>query len=274
MTKTTNITESHWKVLKYEYIYTNNRLRLDKLVDLLAGVLVEDLTVTVSQMQNQRIAPSWWKQFTVGWKKCLEAGIDNTAGERYHIDLDKWLCSSPSFLKNPYFLCKHLVQACSVQVLEFPNYNSTYRRHEPPLLKFDGVSEVFRPVSARTCDALSAEMPLLQCSPLTNDDILPVVRLDPEVAAIDRLEPVQLVDPDSDAGRAVTLVRQLKDRAEFLYTTLTELLDRESDNLKFLERLAQHLAPTDKRIVECVEKLNGRRQQGTFGTGGCADLLR
>ncbi|CAG8803724.1 26859_t:CDS:2 [Gigaspora margarita] len=109
--KTTMITESHWRVLKYNYKYNCNRPRLDRLTQILTKELNE-------------------------WKSDIEKNISTT--DNYHTDIDNWTCSCPAFLFSTYLMCKHLVQKYSIENSAFfPKFRFTIRRYNYPFIIFE-----------------------------------------------------------------------------------------------------------------------------------------
>ncbi|PKY52195.1 hypothetical protein RhiirA4_305380, partial [Rhizophagus irregularis] len=67
LARTTMITESHWRVLKYNYKYNYNRPRLDRLTQILAEQLVPDFNLKLIQYHTNRSFPSWWQAFKKDW---------------------------------------------------------------------------------------------------------------------------------------------------------------------------------------------------------------
>ena len=76
--------------------------------------------------KNNRSYPSWWKVFKTDWRKCLDA----ERLESYHVDVDKWICSCPASIDNPYLMCKHLIQTYAASNPDIPQYKTTIRRHD------------------------------------------------------------------------------------------------------------------------------------------------
>src|SRR5437868_14173295 len=92
---TTMITESHWRVLKYNYKYNYNRPRIDRLTQIIAEQLVPDFEIKLAQYNGNRIFPSWWYEFKADWIKVTKAEIQPDANERYYINVNNWVCSCP-----------------------------------------------------------------------------------------------------------------------------------------------------------------------------------
>ena len=64
LARTTMITESHWRVLKYNYKYNYNRPRLDQLTQILAEQLIPDFGF-----------PAWWQNFKKSWNRLAMADV-------------------------------------------------------------------------------------------------------------------------------------------------------------------------------------------------------
>ena len=108
--KTNMMIEAHWKVLKYTYLYRFNRPRLDYLMWILCSRVLHDQLIRFHQMQQGRLAPSWFEPFKKEWNKLAAKTIANEVEERHTTDLKRWVCSCPSFLCSRFLICKHLVQ--------------------------------------------------------------------------------------------------------------------------------------------------------------------
>ena len=131
------LTESHWRVLKYNYKYACNRPRLDRLTQILTKELIPDQINTWKRFNNNRAFPSWWGAFKSDWKKELDKDVDSNSKDRYLIDVNNWICSCPAFITNTYMVCKHLVREYTDTNLSFfPQYATTRQRHDHPFIWF------------------------------------------------------------------------------------------------------------------------------------------
>ena len=122
------LVESHWRVLKYNYKYTCNRPRLDRLTQILTRELLPDQISNWEKFNNNRAFPSWWGMFKSEWRKALDKNVEYN--DRYLTNVDTWICSCPAFINNTYMLCKHLVKAYTDENPTFPQYATTHRRHD------------------------------------------------------------------------------------------------------------------------------------------------
>ena len=86
LARTTMITESHWRVLKYNYKYNYNWPRLDRLTQILVEQLVPDSDLKLTQYHTKRGFPAWWQTFKKDWNKAVNKDIESGMDERYHID--------------------------------------------------------------------------------------------------------------------------------------------------------------------------------------------
>src|SRR6185295_5968837 len=136
LARTTMITESHWRVLKYNYKYNYNRPRLDQLTQILAELLIPDFESKLAQYHRNRGFPSWWQNFKKDWDRVAIADIEPGMEDRYHIDVSNWVCSCPAYLNSRYLLCKHLVAKKNGRLF-MPTYAETIRRHDYPFLIFE-----------------------------------------------------------------------------------------------------------------------------------------
>ncbi|KAL3697295.1 hypothetical protein R1sor_011371 [Riccia sorocarpa] len=117
--RTTNIAESHWRLLKYNYKYECNRPRLDKLVYILLTGFMQDRSISFLQFDVSREQPSWWLKFRSRWNKYSSEERDpNTP---FH-DLEKWVCSCIEFRRDHTF---YVVTWCSAISLVEENFHDT-----------------------------------------------------------------------------------------------------------------------------------------------------
>jgi len=136
LARTTMITESHWRVLKYNYKYYYNRPRLDHLTQILTEQLIPDFEFKLAQFNRSRGLPTWWQNFKKDWTSLSLIDIRPGMEDRYHVDINNWICSCPAYLKSRYLICKHLV--CKKNGRQFiPTYTETVRRHDYPFLIFE-----------------------------------------------------------------------------------------------------------------------------------------
>ena len=142
--KTNMMIEAHWKVLKHGYLYRFNRPRLDYLVWVVCCRVLPDQTARLRQLCLGRVTPSWFDDFKKEWKRLAEKPTTADDDERHAIDLDRWVCSCPSFLRSRFLICKHLIQrAITKALLSNPKgirlvYANFRRRTDYPFLIWDG----------------------------------------------------------------------------------------------------------------------------------------
>jgi hypothetical protein len=129
--KTTMIVESHWRIIKYDYLYKFNRPR----IDLLTWTLVERLIPRyimkyqhfTTNNQRARATASWRPAFKRAWKECAKKECSNAV---YETNAERWFCSCPAFLQSRFLLCKHLVQ--SVRPVRETFFTGVQRQRLPP----------------------------------------------------------------------------------------------------------------------------------------------
>src|ERR1044072_186923 len=105
--KTTMFIESHWRILKRDYLYKFSRPRLDLLCYIIVDKVVLQQLDRYHLLCFGRELPSWRKDFKAEWRKLALKTVHNW--DKYITDQQKWICSCPYFLTNRFFLCKHLV---------------------------------------------------------------------------------------------------------------------------------------------------------------------
>lgn len=165
--------------------------------------------------------------------------------ERYHIDVNRWICSCQAYLHNPYFLCKHLVFKKNGKTF-LPTFKETMRRHDCPLLAF----------------GMDAAAPILQ-------ENNPWKRFLED-------HPIEEVSTSSALPQqaAIAIQEKIEARREKLAEWKKvmergfELCEREIENDKFVESFQNLMKPITKAVKECDEGLQGQTQQKTWASKG------
>jgi MULE transposase domain len=126
--KTTMIVESHWRLIKRDYLYTFNKPRVDLLVWVLLSRLIPRCLAKYRQVFCSRQRASWREDFKKIWRGCKNrARNDNTT---YLTNTTTWTCSCPAYLLNRFLLCKHLIQSIRPVTPNF--FLETKRQRSPP----------------------------------------------------------------------------------------------------------------------------------------------
>ncbi|ODQ68699.1 hypothetical protein LIPSTDRAFT_7526 [Lipomyces starkeyi NRRL Y-11557] len=132
ISRTTMRLESHWRILKKDYVSRFIKPRLDILCYILFTDLVPSRIHLRLRVDAGREVPSAYKDFVQLWRRCANA-IDSTTvlkrDELYHADKEKWVCSCLSFIFNSRYLCKHLVSFYSSP---HPDGNGGFVVRPPP----------------------------------------------------------------------------------------------------------------------------------------------
>lgn len=129
--RTTMLTESHWKVLKRDYLPKFFKPRLDLVIYVILSRLIPHHKQQYNKYINKRERVSWRKDFKKEWNTLVKRDIKGN----YATDIEKWICSCPSFLLNRFFLCKHLVQKSQFEIT--PKFFCQIRRQGTyPFLTF------------------------------------------------------------------------------------------------------------------------------------------
>ncbi|CAB4392891.1 unnamed protein product [Rhizophagus irregularis] len=128
--KTTMLVESHWKVIKRNYLPRFFRLRLDLVTFIVITRLLPHSEAMYNKYKSGREKVSWRKEFKKCWKNLAKQEF---SGKLYYTNTDQWICSCLAFLNNRFFLCKHLVKSVNnIITIEF--FNSVQRQGIYPLL--------------------------------------------------------------------------------------------------------------------------------------------
>jgi len=255
LARTTMITESHWRVLKYNYKYNYNRPRLDRLTQILVEQLVPDFQLKIIHYNSNRVFPAWWEAFKKDWSKLARAEIQPGMDERYHIDVNKWVCSCPAFLNHPYFLCKHLIFKQEKQF--WPTFAKTTRRHDHPLLTF-GVSEI--PTLAPENNPWTRDATVVIEDDPVEDDPMEDNHVETGNSRAAVLENASVTARHEELERRrekLAQYRKLMDSALTLY-------EREIGNDKFVENFDGLMKPMVKAVGECEMALQAHKQQRTW----------
>lgn len=69
----------------------------------------------LQQLLIGRVVPSWFDEFKKQWNNLLTKPLNNIE-DRYFIDLERWICSRPSFFQSRFLICKHLIHQASDKV--------------------------------------------------------------------------------------------------------------------------------------------------------------
>jgi len=128
--KTTMLMESHWKVIKRNFLPRFFRPRLDLVTYIIVTRLIPHNEIMYNKYQSGREKASWRKDFKKHWKDLTNKEF---SGELYYTNPDQWICSCLAFLKDRFFICKHLVKSVnSIITPEF--FNNIQRQGTYPLL--------------------------------------------------------------------------------------------------------------------------------------------
>jgi hypothetical protein len=249
LARTTMITESHWRVIKYNYKYNYNRPRLDCLTQILVEQLAPDFNLTLTQYITRRDYPSWWQAFKKDWNDAAAKEIEPGTEGRYHVDVDNWVCSCPAYQHSCYLLCKHLVAKKGGKTF-LPTYAQTTRRHDYPFLTF----------GADNLSAIRQEN-----NPWGEQDIIEAEKIlaDERSPSLDHLQ-----------GTSTALNNVMEKRQERLaqyrkqFEAAVTLYEQEMDNDKFIANFDTLAKPFVKAVDECVEARRAHKQQGTWKTKG------
>ncbi|CAB4409818.1 unnamed protein product [Rhizophagus irregularis] len=160
MFRTTMLSESHWKVIKRDYLPKFFRPRLDLVIYVLLTRLIPHHQQQYNKYLCGREKPSWRKDFKKEWNNLQKKEINN----KYFTDTEKWICSCLGFLKNRFFLCKHLINASQFTITPF-FFNKVQRQEIYPFIFLSAEESIQNPSSISNKDNV-----LNNITNLTNND--------------------------------------------------------------------------------------------------------
>lgn len=129
--KTTMLTESHWKVIKRDYLPKFFRPRLDLVAYIILTKLIPHNEAMFKKYIKGRQQPSWRKDFKHNWKELSKREPSQTT--HYLTDSERWICSCSYFLTNRFFICKHLVNVVKENI-SYKFFQEVQRQGVYPLL--------------------------------------------------------------------------------------------------------------------------------------------
>ncbi|EXX72007.1 hypothetical protein RirG_073390 [Rhizophagus irregularis DAOM 197198w] len=95
--KTTMLVESHWKVIKRNYLPRFFRPRLDLVTFIIITCLLSHSEAMYNKYKSGREKVSWRKEFKKCWKNLAKQEF---SGKLYYTNTDQWICSCLAFLNN------------------------------------------------------------------------------------------------------------------------------------------------------------------------------
>jgi hypothetical protein len=248
LARTTMITESHWRVLKYNYKYNYNRPRLDRLTNILVEQLIPDFDLKLAQYNASRSFPSWWQAFKKDWNKAKSADIMPNMDKKYHVDVANWICSCPVYVNSRYLLCKHLIAKKEKDF--WPTFSETTRRHDYPFIFFGNNKPPT--ISQRNNPWRMINMTIIEENSFIEN---PVIE--------------SHYSENSRDISTIVFEKKMEERQEKYsqyekkFEKALELYKREMDNDNFVKNFDILLRPFIKAVNECEDALQARKQQGT-----------
>ena len=138
--KTTMIVESHWRVLKHDFLHRFNRPRIDLVTWVLITRAIPDAVVRMRAIKSgeDRVRKAAWRKgFQRNWTKLQGVSVESDSIVRYHTDPSKWVCACEAFLLGRFFVCKHVIHCVSPiptsSLLDF--FRHVQRRRTWPFLQ-------------------------------------------------------------------------------------------------------------------------------------------
>jgi len=109
--KTTMILESHWRVLKHDFLHQYNRPRMDLVVHCMVAELLPVMNQKLRFLMtgNYRMYhANWRKLFKRDWQHCRRGKLGDA--NVHYTDNINWVCSCPQFIFSRFLMCNHLVK--------------------------------------------------------------------------------------------------------------------------------------------------------------------
>ena len=133
--KTTMVVESHWRLLKHDFLHRFNRPRIDLVVWIVTSRLIPAAVFKMKAIQsrNYRMATASWRgDFKKEWKELSGRVPEKDSFRKYHTNPQKWVCGCDFFLGSRFLICKHLVHCFEpvTQPLEF--FRDVQRQRSTP----------------------------------------------------------------------------------------------------------------------------------------------
>ncbi|KAI0997183.1 hypothetical protein K3495_g11002 [Podosphaera aphanis] len=106
------IVESHWRIIKCDFLYWFNLPRIDLVIWVLTSRAISQGLDRIRAIQLGNFSKgvaSWRKTFKKQWKQYKGREIGPESLQTYHTDALKWTCGCQSFLLSRFLLCKHII---------------------------------------------------------------------------------------------------------------------------------------------------------------------
>jgi hypothetical protein len=104
--RTTMLMESHWKVVKRDYLPKFFRPCLDLVIYIIVSRLIPHHQQQFNKYKRGREIVSWRKEFKSEWITLSKKEVKGN----YITNINTWTCNCLSFLLSRFFICKHLIQ--------------------------------------------------------------------------------------------------------------------------------------------------------------------
>jgi hypothetical protein len=110
VSSTTMMIEAHWSRIKRRYLVNNPRARLDLVVHIIMNDYCPSLLHKWQQcLIDRRDLFDFERALLTKWNKTPEIiRLNGINPSTYLTDVNRWVCSCPSFLTSRFLICKHL----------------------------------------------------------------------------------------------------------------------------------------------------------------------
>lgn len=249
------ILESHWRVIKHDYLHRFNRPRVDLVLWVLDTYAVPRLMkkmVNIISGDIRLARSSWRKTFKRDWKKLQNAEIGDGKLEKYHTDPTRWTCGCLSFLNHRFLLCKHLI-SCYEPVADAKFFWTVKRQRTSPFWLHELL--VLRPEFRRSSLTLEGNHGEENITDIEDEVLNDAVQEENDFAAED-------LETDDERRQDTSVSRRDKFKRT-LRGLLETYEDQESKgNDRFCDTIVDGFDPIvqdGRRLLEDVDQLKSRR---------------
>ena len=248
--RTTMILESHWRVIKHDFLHRFNRPRVDLVLYVLDAHAILRLmrkmrNILALDLRSGRSA--WRKTFKSDWRRLSQATVSAEKFDQYHTDPINWVCGCHSFPLQRFLICKHLI-ACFKPMVD-PTFFWTVTRSRTLPIWSHNLLELRPELEDRFCgnkEEDSAGEGHATCDESSDEDC-------DEVQELVR-EEHELSDDDEVEDEAVVEVRKREAMRDAFRQLLGIIVGQEQKgNEKFLSSCARSFEPMLKQARDLIK---------------------
>ena len=260
--KTTMIVESHWRLLKHDFLHRFNRPRIDLVLWILISRLVPAAVSKMRAIQSRdyRVATASWRaDFKKEWKELSGRVPDAETFRQYHTNPRKWVCGCDFFLGSRFLICKHLVHCFEPVTRPLEFYREIRRQRSSPYWVCPGGQLVLRPEFASFAeqDAGDGENSgaASQCSAFERPEVESSVGESEHEDDLVHLDEPEDSESELDIDQFVSTTQSMLDLVREQYS---------KGNVKFVERVIRANASNQVLVDEVNQLRAGRTMPRTW----------